>query len=210
MRGAELAGGRRRAAPGTARGRTRWPRFAMILLPALFALVLLGAAAATGAVPIAAAETGRHPMKISFTSFSASGATTLPQAFQTRDGRRRTEVVVSLRAMKVRGLCASTRVPTPVGAYVLRISTPTITADTLSFAMDSLDGLGVLGQQLNLRHATGLLNGSPNSSDQSGFLPLQVGGMTLNVSFTIRWITAHRFHLDGFTMAGGRGQQECY
>ncbi|HEV7791797.1 MAG TPA: DUF6230 family protein [Pseudonocardia sp.] len=206
MRGEELTAGRRRAAPGTARGRTRWPRFAVILLPALFALVLLGAAAATGAVPIAAAETGRHPMKISFTSFSASSATTLPQAFQTRDGQRRTEVVVNMRAMKVRGLCASTR----IGAYVLRLNTPTITAERLSFAMDSLDGLGVLGQQLNLRHATGLIDGSPNSSDQSGFPRLQVGGMTLNVSFTIRWINAHRFHLDGFTMAGGRGQRECY
>jgi hypothetical protein len=210
VRGEEVAAGWRRAAPGTARGRTRWPRFAMLALSALSAMVLLGVAAAAGAVPIAAAETGRHPLKISFTSFSASSATTLPEAFQTRDGRRRTEVVVSMRDMAVRGLCASTRVPTPVGAYVLRINTPTITADALSFAMDSLDGLGVLGQQLNLRHATGLLDGSPNSSERSGFLPLQVGGTTLNVSFTIRWIIAHRFHLDGFTMAGGRGQRECY
>jgi Family of unknown function (DUF6230) len=204
-----VAAAHRRAVRATARGRIRWPRFAMLLLPALLALVLLGVAAATGAVPMAAAESGRHLLKISFTSFTASSATTLPRAFQTRDGQRRTEVVVSMRDMEVRGLCASTRVPTPVGVYVLRITGPTITADTLSFAMDSLDGLGVLGQQLSLRHTTGLLSGSQRGSDESGFLPLQVGGMALNVSFTIRWITAHRFHLDGVTLAGGRGQREC-
>lgn len=213
-RRAESSPGSPTSAVARDRGHTQWSRFTALLLPSLLAVLLLGVSAASGAIPIALAGPARHALKISMTSLTARSATTGPQRYQTRDGQRHTEVVVELRGLRVNGLCASLRVPTPLGAYVLRITGPhadlTLTADDLTFALDNLDGLGVLGRQLSLHSAESTLNGPLTHTSDPGFLPIQLGNMTLNIAITLRWITARNPHLRVLTLAGGRRQRECF
>lgn len=195
------------------RSRTSWPRFALLVTPALIAVGLIGAGAVTGAVPVALAVQGQQTVKISVKTLSLQAAATMPEFFQTRDGQRRTTVVIGLRHVVARGLCASTRVNSPVGSYVLRITTPDnrdpVQVGDLRFALDHVDGLGVLGNDVALNRAF-TANGTPTDATDPGWLPIQAGGLLLNLNVTVQWVTANQLALSGVTLAVGKDQKECF
>ncbi|HEY1969598.1 MAG TPA: DUF6230 family protein [Pseudonocardia sp.] len=202
----------RRGAPR--RGRIIWPRFALLFLPALVALGLLGAGAASGAVPVALAIQGQQTLKVSDQSLTMQGIASFPQFFQTHDGKRRTVVIVTLRDLRVRGLCVSTKVRTPVGDYIVRITAPRdgpyLGAGDVTFALEDVNQLDALGDHVDLNHGATTADGIPTDIGDVGFLPIHVDGAKFNFNATIRWATANRFHLDGVTLAGGLHQPECY
>lgn len=195
------------------RGGTRWPRFSVVLTSALTVTGLLAAASVTGAIPVQLAAVHRHPLKLSVDSFSAAGIVPGTGGFETRDGERRTELVFHLRDLTVRGLCLSNRVRTPVGSYTLRITSPTLTADRLTLALDSIDSLGLLSQQLRTGDLINLLplnNPALGSSDEPGFLSLRVGAALAAVTVTLRYLSGSHVDLGDVRMVGGRAKQECF
>lgn len=205
--------------PPRGRGHTRWSRFSIILASSLATTTLLVLLAAltpgsvTSGFPLQLAAMQPHPLKLSVYSFSAASIIPSVGGFETRDGERRTELVFHLRDLTVRGLCLSNRVHTPVGTYTMRITAPTLTADRLTLAMDSIDSIGLLGQQLR----TGsLINLAPLSdpplggADEPGFLSLRVGAALAAVDITLRWLTGTHFEVDDVRMAGGREKPECF
>jgi hypothetical protein len=195
------------------RGRTRWPQFSIVLTTSLVTTALLAAASATGAIPVQLAAVHRHPLKLSVDSFSAASIIPSTGGFVTRDGERRTELVFHLRELTVRGLCLSNRVRTPVGTYTLRLTTPKVTADRLTLGLDSIDSIGLLGQQLNvgsLLNVIPLDNPPLGSSDEPGFISVRVGAALVAVGITFRYLTGSHFDIGNIRMAGGRAKQECF
>jgi hypothetical protein len=194
--------------------RISWPRFASIFVPALLSLALLAVGAATGAVPVALAIEGRQGLKVTVKQASMQGAATFPQFFRTHQGERRTVVVVNLRDLKLRALCVSTRVETPVGAYVLRITGPdtgqALDAGDVTFALDTVDNMTLDGDHVALNSGEFTDDRIPRDKGIPDYLPIDVDGLTLNLNATLRWVTADRFHLQGITLAGGLDQRECY
>jgi hypothetical protein len=176
-------------------------RFGLLLVPALVAAaaLLLGSGTAVALPP---ASDGRQHFKLTVRSLIAQSALVTPGAVGNDDGERRTDLVVRLRRLAVRDLCASYR----GGPYTLRITVPRFDADRLTVAVDSLDGLGVLG--LALGTPRGGLPLTPASG--TGFLPLRLGAAAINVDVTVRSLTGAGFRLDDLGLDAGRGQPECF
>ena len=132
---------------------------------------------------------------------------------QEVSGERRTELVFDLRELTIRGLCLSNRVRTPVGTYTLRVTAPRLTAERLSFGLDSIDSIVLLGQQLNVGSVLNLLpvNNAPlGTADEPGALSLRVGAALVAVSITLRYLTGSNFNLGDVRMASGRAKRECF
>ena len=233
-----------------ARGRTRWPLFSVVstsavattsllVVPTLLAAPLPVVPAlsvpepAGGSAAVTLASVHRRPLKLSVDSFTAAGVVPATGAFETRDGGRRTELLLHLRDLTVRGLCLSNRVRTPVGSYTLRITSPTFTADRLTLALDGVDGIDVLGRQLGTGRLLDPLPPSgpsldplaesgpslvglplagppPGGSDEPGFLSLRIGTALTAVTVTLRYLTGSHVAFGGLRMAGGRGDPECF
>ncbi len=196
------------------RGRIVWRRFSLVVVPALLALALLAFGAYTGAVPVALAIEGKQGVRVTAKSLYADGTATFPAFFQTQEGDKRTIVPVTLRNLRVQGLCVSTKIPTPVGDYVLRITSPdvgsVIRVGDATFGVDSIDDLDFGGDSVNVNYTARTPDGTPTDSGLPGYVPLQVNNIKLGLDLNIRWVTANQLHLDGLTLAGSISQRECY
>jgi hypothetical protein len=196
------------------RGHVVWHRFTVVFVPALLALALLAVGAYIGVVPVALAIEGKQGVKVTAKSFYADSTAMFPGFFQTQDGENRTLVPVTLRNLRVQGLCVTTRVPTPIGDYVLRITSPdvgsVIQVGDVTFGVDNIDDLDFGGDSVNVNYTARTADGIPTDSGTRGTVPLKVDGVKLGLDLNIRYVTANQLHLNGLTMAGSTGQHECY
>ncbi|MCW2720009.1 DUF6230 family protein, partial [Pseudonocardia sp.] len=194
-------------------GRTLWRRFLVVLVPAVLVLILLATGVASGAVPVALALEGQQSLKITAQQLHAEATGTFPSFVQNKDGSRQPVIVVGLNELSLGGLCASTAVSTPVGKYVLRITTAPgsapVQAGAVQFALESIDGLGAFGQQLSINHDLTAPDGTPIDTSTGG-VPLTVGGLGLDVSATARWATVNQLKLSGLGLKVGQDQKECF
>ncbi|HEY2099475.1 MAG TPA: DUF6230 family protein [Pseudonocardia sp.] len=211
-----MAAAHRRAPDGALthhRGHIHWPRFSLVFIPALLSLALLAFGAATGVVPVALAVEGKQGVQVTAKSFDTEGTATFPQFFQTQDGEHRTLVAVTLKNLKVQGLCVSTKVNTPVGHYVLRITSPDsgseIKAGDVTIGVDTIDSLGFDGEQVRVNYGAKTPDGTPTDTGSRGFVPLEIDNLGFDLDLTIRWVVANQIHLNGLTLAGGLEQHEC-
>ncbi|HTK67482.1 MAG TPA: DUF6230 family protein [Pseudonocardia sp.] len=174
---------------------------------------MLAAATASGAIPVQLTASHHHPLKLRIDSFSAASIIPSTGPYETRDGDRRTDLVFRLTDLRIRGLCLSNRVATPIGTYTLRITASTLTAARLSVALDSINSLDLLGQELNVGPLLNLLpldNPPLGSSDDPGFLDLKLGGVFAAISITLRYFTASHFNVNNVQWASGRSKAECF
>lgn len=196
------------------RGRTRWRRFGLVLTASLVAAGGMLAAAVTGLLPVALATDGRQHVKITAAELGALATGVFPQFVQDADGTRRPVVVVGLGDVRVRGLCASAAVPTPVDTYVLRLETPFdgegIRAGDVQFAIESVDGLGAAGQELLINRQETTSDGIPVDVAPPGTLPILARGLNLDLSATVRWASVADLALSGLDLRVGDDVQECF
>lgn len=207
--------GRHHAAPRrTPGGRTRWRCFGVVLLISSVAAGLMVAAAATGLLPVALATDGRQHVKITAAELGALATGAFPQFVQDADGTRRPVVVVGLGDVRVRGLCASGAVPTPVGTWVLRLETPAdgeeIRAGDVQFAIESVDGLGAAGQKLLVNRQQTTADGIPVDVAPPGTLSILAQGLNLDLSATVRWASVADLALSGLDLRVGDDVKECF
>jgi hypothetical protein len=213
MHRAEPHRAQHRAAPPPRPAHIVWHRFSAVFVPALLALILLAIGAATGAVPVALAIEGRQTLKITAKSYSADLGSTFPAFFQNPSGGRNTVIVLSLGDLRVQGLCVSTKVNTPAGPYVLRITSPDvgepIRAGDVTLAIEDIDALDLKSRLLNA-------NKGPKTHDTSlakvgvgPAVPVLFDQLNVDVDVTIRWVTANQLSLSGLTLAGNLAQREC-
>lgn len=192
-------------------GRVAWRRFALVLTPAVLAVTGITVGALTGLVPVALALEGQQSLKISAQRISAEAFGTFPSFVQAQDGTRRPVVVLDLRRVRASGLCLSTSVPTPMGTYVLRATTPPdrdVTAGDVQFAIQDVDGLDAFGNQIGLNRDRTASDGTPIDTSTGG-LPLTVGGLALDLTATARWATVNQIQLGGAAVHVGQDQRPC-
>lgn len=196
------------------RGHVVWYRFTVVFVPALLALALLAVGAYIGVVPVALAIEGKQGVKATAKTFTFDGTATFPGFFQTQDGERRTVVPVTLRNLQIQGVCVSTKVPTPFGDYVLRITSPSnsdeIKVGDATFGVDNVDRLNFIGDSVNVNYGARTADGTPTDMGIRGYVPMVVSNLKLGLDLNIRYVTANQLHLNGLTMAGSTGQHECY
>lgn len=195
-------------------GRTRWRRFAGILLPALGAVGLMIAGVVQGVLPVSAAVQGQQRIKFSVDEISAVGYGGFPRFFRTRDGEDRTVVAVGLSDVEARGLCTSGAVDTPLGRYVLRLETdpdaPPLHAGDLRMAIESIDGVDVAGETLSLNRADTAPDGTPRDTGPDGTLPINARALMIGIHADVRWVTAADLELSGVDLTLGRDTPECF
>jgi hypothetical protein len=196
------------------RGHVVWHRFTVVFVPALLALALLAVGAYTGVVPVALAIEGKQGVRATAKTFTFDGTATFPGFFQTQDGDKRTVVPVTLRNLRIQGVCVSTQVPTPFGDYVLRITSPdvgsVIKVGDATFGVDTIDRLDFIGDSVNVNYGDRTADGTPTDTGIPGYLPMVVSNLKLGLDLNIRYVTANQLHLNGLAMAGSTGQHECY
>jgi hypothetical protein len=185
-----------------------------LFVPALLSLMLLAVGAVTGLVPVALAVEGQQGVKVTMNSYYTDGTATFPSFFDTASGDHRTVLPVTLRNLRVQGVCVSTKVDTPVGDYVVRITSPQhggiIRAGDTTLALDNISSLDFAGDSVGINYGAKTADGTPTDSGIPGYVPIQVNGVRLGLNLTIRWLTANQIHLNGLTLAGGLNQHECY
>lgn len=196
-------------------GRIVWHRFALALTPAVIALALLGLGATTGAVPVAVAVEGQQALKVSVKRYHADMSATFPSFFQDANGQKNTVLVLSLRNLEVQGLCVSTKVDTPMGPYVLRITTPDagapVSAGDVTLAIQDLHGLDLKTSLLEANKERPRTPTGDSLADvhTGGPVPLTFDQLRVNVNMTVRWLTANQLELSGLNVSGNLAQREC-
>lgn len=203
-------------------GRTRWKRFAVILVPSLAVTAALGLSMAQGALAASFFISGDE-FKIASESISARGLSIYGTVDTTRQGTHVPVVVAGFRAARVRGLCQSVVVPIPVlGPYTLRLTA----ADRGEPAEAS--GLFIDASALAAAHATisnldiGIAAGSlttgpvsPQDRDSPFFDPnsvAQQGSSTTLTGVRVNAValSAGTFDLPGLGVVLNKGLTECF
>src|SRR5690349_19903343 len=103
-------------------GRTRWRHFTGMLAAALTVLTVMVIGVFQGVLPVSAALRGKQNIKLSITQVTGYATGSFPKFFQNRDGDNQPVVVIGLQKVSLQGLCASGKVNTPLGAYVIRFA----------------------------------------------------------------------------------------
>ncbi|MFD7232895.1 DUF6230 family protein [Streptomyces sp. NPDC059881] len=103
-------------------GRTRWRRFALVMVPSLLVTAALGLTMAQGALAASFLISGQK-FKLSADRLAARGLSIYGMVDRTRKGDLVPVVVTGAKHVKIDGLCQSVVVPVPVlGPYTLRLT----------------------------------------------------------------------------------------
>ena len=203
--------GRRRI---SGRGHTGWPRFTVMFVPALLALGFMSVGALEGWVPVAVAISGPQTVQLTVNRYFSDSTAMFPSFYDTSDGEHRTVVPVTLRNLRAQGVCVSTKVATPAGPYVLRVTSPNqggeIRLGDVTFAIDNITGIDFGADQLRLNYEKKTDAGVPVGTGPADHIPLGVDKAVVNLNLTIRWATANQLRLSGLQLHGGIEQRECY
>jgi len=202
--------GARRGGP---RRRIRWHRFALMFVPSLGALAVLAAGTAQGALPASFAVSGRQA-KVSAEEITGTGFALYPAVVTSVDGHRHPVMVLAMRSARLRGLCHSTSVDTPLGRYVLRLqarpgSRPS-RVDHLVISATTVDADVDLGS-LQLNRDAGTLDTVPGLAGPPGAFGLQSVGYTVRHVRAGTWMTTGgSFRVSGLRASLGRDVDECF
>lgn len=195
-------------------GRIRWRRFVGLLAPATVVMGLMMLGVLHGVLPVSAAVQNQQRIKIALEEVSANGYGTYPQFFRTRDGRTRPVVVVGLQQLRAQGVCASGKVNTPMGPFVVRIATkpgaPELSAADVQMAIEEINGADVAGQSLALNRGATTPEGIPTDSGPTGTLPINVKTVALSLHANLRWVTASGLNLSNIDLTSTFAGKECF
>ncbi|GAA4094830.1 DUF6230 family protein [Actinomadura miaoliensis] len=195
------------------RGRFSWRRFAVVLVPSLLALVMLAVGMADGSVPASFAVSGRQ-MKVSADELSGQGFGLAPTNVRSLNGRPHPVMMLTMRSARIRGLCQSAGVDTPLGRYVVKLQAraperPTL-VDNLQISATNIDadvdfrGLAVNQDASALRSVSG-------AGGRPGDYGLGAQWFAIRDVKADAWlVTGGSFRMDGLRAAIGRGVPECF
>ena len=195
-------------------GPIAWPKFSMVFVPALMSLAFLAVGALEGWVPVAVAISGPQMVKLTVKQYYSDSTAVFPSFYDTAQGDHRTVVPVTLRNLRAQGVCISTKVSTPAGDYVLRITSPNqggeIRLGDLTFAVDNITAIDFSADQVRLNYGSHTDDGTPTATGIPDHVPLGVDKAIVGLNLTIDWATANQLRLSGLDLHGGLEQRECY
>ncbi|MFD7834459.1 DUF6230 family protein [Streptomyces sp. NPDC059761] len=202
--------------------RTRWKRFAAVLLPSLVAAAALVLSLAQGAFAASFFISGEK-FKLSVDTLQAKGLSLYGMVDVTRRGKAVPVIVTGARSVTIDGLCQSVLIPIPVlGAFTLRLTggdqgNPA-TATNAFLDTDLLAASSATMNNVDIGIAAGsLTTGEVNSGDENSkfFAPntiaLQGTSATLtNVRATGVAATMGSITLPGMKASLQHGDHQCF
>ena len=138
-------------------GRTRWRRFAAVVVPATIAVTALMGGVASGAVPVAMTVSGQTAM-LSADRLDATGFSQFGGVVVKKDGTVIPVAVSQIKYAEITNLCQSVKIPgTDITLFIRggREAGRPVIAKELLIGMDHLSGDAVVHQH---RHRHGLLH----------------------------------------------------
>jgi len=211
-------------------GKTRWKRFAVVMVPTLVATAAVGVSVAQGALAASFSISGSQ-FKVSADSLDGTGFTQygnvdvqVPSAKETADGQKTPNLVpVAVSGFKsaiIDNLCQSVAVATPIGTYTLTIhagqdpANP-VTADKLLIDMTDLKAKTATFTDINIGVADSKVSDGPieasvvnNSPD--GFAQEATSAKLTDVQQTAWATSAGTFNLNGMHLNIASGNTGCF
>ncbi|WP_027342017.1 DUF6230 family protein [Hamadaea tsunoensis] len=197
-------------------GRTRWRRFAAVVVPAAVAAGGLMAGVANGSVPVAMNVSGQS-FKISASNLHGDGFSQYGSAYYKKDGTPHAVAAAAIKHAELTNLCQSVVQPLPWGGSVTLVikaggsGTPA-TADNLLIGMDFLGGDATF-HSINIGTDASALTkgGTPGSVGMPGAFGQEADSVDItNVKQRAYTTSAGTFALNGLTMQLVPGSAECF
>jgi hypothetical protein len=207
-------------------GKTRWRRFAVVMVPTLAVTAAVGVSVAQGALAASFSVSGTQ-FKVSASSLTGKGFTqygTVDVQGNSKGATGEVPVAVSgFNSATINDLCQSVIIPTPLGDYTLTInaggdpSNP-VTATKLFIDMTDLKATTATFNNINIGVAAGTItnttgdavNPSDNIGDGSGFAQ-EADSATLTGVQQTAWATsAGTFSLNGMHLNVASGDKPCF
>lgn len=202
-------------------GRTRWRRFAAVMIPAAVVAGGLMTGVANGKVPVALNVSGAS-FKISASSLSGNGFSQYGSVYtkvgETFPKQGHAVAAAAIKKATIHDLCQSVVQPLPWGGTVTLVikagSDPQnpVTADDLLIGMDFLAGDATFNDIEIGTDASQLSQGGvPNSTGVPGSFGQEAVSVEIK-DLKQRAFTTHAgvFRLNGLTMQLVSGSQECF
>ncbi|MEU2160147.1 DUF6230 family protein [Streptomyces sp. NPDC019208] len=202
-------------------GRTRWKRFAAVLVPSVAAAAALGVGMAEGALAASFLISGRT-FQISADTLDVRGLSIYGMVDVTRNGTPVPVTVTGFRHAEIGGLCQSVVVPIPVlGPYTLRLTggederveakNMFIDSKTLTIGQAEFEDIetGVAAGAV----AKGPINPGDRHSryfDADGIAQQARSAELTDVQVTAVAVTAATLNVPDLTMRLKQGTRECF
>ncbi|GGL13841.1 cholesterol esterase [Sphaerisporangium melleum] len=194
-------------------GGTSWPRFALILLPALAAAALLVALTGRGSIAASFAVSG-HRFKVSADELRGQGFAQYGDVAVTAGGVRRPVAISVIDAATLVNLCQSVLMDTPAGQVTFLIRAGRgerpVRAEHLVIDLRQLSGdaefTGIqIGRDAGtLENATGATGGRGAFGQQAATVRVR------HLRQTAYAVNAGTFTLAGLDLSVRRGDHECF
>jgi len=211
-------------------GKTRWKRFAVVMVPTIAATAAVGVSIAQGALAASFSVSGSQ-FKVSAGKLHGDGFTQYGTVLQTADPKNAAHAVPvavsGFNKATINQLCQSVDVPTPFGPYELTINaggtydaktgtasgTP-VTASALFIDMTDLHADTATFNNINIGVATGGITKGPVNPDQktdpAGFAQEADSADLTGVQQTAWATNAATFSLNGMHLSLAPGSNGCF
>jgi hypothetical protein len=193
-------------------GRTRWRRFAALIVPATLAAGALVAFTAEGVLAASFAVSGQN-FKVSAESLEAEGFAQFGSVDTGADGEHHAVAPAGIRSATLSNLCQSVLVPTPFGDMTLRLTAggaKPVTATNLVLDADQLGGDATF-TDIELGRDASTLDQVPGHTGPRGRYGHQAAKVSMtNVEVRAWKTTAGTFTMTGMRMVAKFGRDECF
>ncbi|MFT7835753.1 DUF6230 family protein [Saccharothrix sp. BKS2] len=193
----------------SARGRTRWLRFTVVLLTSTGLAAGLVTATATAAIPTAFALSGKN-FKFSADRVNGDGFAQFVGVGENQEA----VVVTSIGAARVEDLCFSALVPSPVGEVTIVAragGAEAVEARDLVLNLSDMNADATLTNLVLGTDAATVDRGAEGVTGQAGDYAHQADGIVIErLRSTAGTTTAGVFKLTGLHITAVPGRQECF
>lgn len=194
-------------------GRTRWRRFAAVVVPATIAVSALMGGIASGAVPVAINISGQTAM-LSADKLDAEGFSQFGAVVVKKDGTPIPVAASQIKYAEITNLCQSVRVPgTDIVLFIRggREDGKPVVAKNLMIGMDYLSGDAVFGNiRIGTDASTLSEGGTPPVGLEGQFGQEADTAVITNLNQRFYSTTAGEFHLTGMSLHLKFDGSECF
>ncbi|MEU9032603.1 DUF6230 family protein [Streptomyces sp. NPDC048383] len=195
------------------RGRVRWRRSALVALPALVAVGVLGTVMARGALAASFAVSGTS-FQVSSSKLTSKGLASYVQTDRSVDGTGHPVALLGIGDATLTDICQSAEVDTPLGTVVFKLTAGgpagEVTASSLIIDGEDLDGDATFGTAQIGRDAS-TLDAVEGVRGEPGKFGLQAGNIEVVGVKSHAWsATGGNFRLKGLRVAVSLDGRTCF
>lgn len=201
-----------------ARGKTRWRRFAVVMVPSVAATAAVGVALAQGALAASFSVSGQN-FKVAVDRLDGTGFMQYGTVNKQHGGKQIPVAVSAFKSAEISGLCQSVVVPVPgFGDMTLKLNAgqgkKKVEASNLYIDADSL-GADATFRNINIGVAASDSKKGPGIAEGDNTAPgsfaQEADSATLTGVQQSAWATnAGTFKLSGLKLNMAKGKDECF